>query len=70
MDKSGLKVSRAEFEENFSKKMQDAAFRGDIQPLLRPGIEYDVDDAASYIMDEVLSRLPGKPWKGTEKQPI
>ncbi len=63
MSNSGVKVSRAEFEENFLKKLEDAAFRGDIRPLLRPGITYDVDEAARYMLDEIVSRLPGKPWK-------
>jgi predicted nucleotidyltransferase component of viral defense system len=63
MNNSGMKVSRAEFEENLLRKMEDAAFRGDTRPLLRPGITYDADEAARYMMDEVLSRLPGKPWK-------
>lgn len=63
MSINDLKVSRAEFEENLFKKLQDAAFREDIHPLLRPGINYDVDQAAKYMMDEIISRLPGKPWK-------
>ena len=46
MSNSGVKVSRAEFEENLLKKLEDAAFRNDIRPLLRHDITYDVDDAA------------------------
>jgi predicted nucleotidyltransferase component of viral defense system len=63
MAHTGVTVSRADFEENLFKKLEDAAFRGDIRPLLRPGVVYDVDDAARYMFDEILSRLPGKPWK-------
>jgi len=63
MNNSGLKVSRAEFEENLLRKLEDAAFRGDIKPLLRSGIKYDVDEAARYVMEELVSKLPGKPWK-------
>ena len=66
MQHSGMKVSRAEFEENLLKKLQDASFRGDIEPLVRSGISYNVDEAAQYMISEILSRLPGKPWKRPE----
>ncbi|HEY9683409.1 MAG TPA: nucleotidyl transferase AbiEii/AbiGii toxin family protein [Oculatellaceae cyanobacterium] len=57
------KVSRAEFERHLFKKLQDAAFREDIHPLLREGVEYDFDSAARFMLDEVVSKLPGPPWK-------
>jgi hypothetical protein len=38
MARQGLKVSRAEFEQNLLKKFDDAAFRKDILPLLRDGL--------------------------------
>lgn len=63
MSRSEIKISRAEFEENFLKKLQDAAFRNDIVPLLRPGVTYDFDAAAQYMLNDIVSRLPGKPWK-------
>ncbi|HEY9786823.1 MAG TPA: nucleotidyl transferase AbiEii/AbiGii toxin family protein [Candidatus Obscuribacterales bacterium] len=63
MSSNNTKVSRAEFEENLLKKLEDAAFRGDIRPLLRPGITYDVDEAGRYMLEQIVSRLPGKPWK-------
>jgi len=63
MGNNNMKVSRAEFEENLLKKLKDAAFRGDIRPLLRPGITYDVEEAARFMLEEIVSRLPGKPWK-------
>jgi hypothetical protein len=63
MARRGLKVSRAEFEQNLLKKFDDSAFREDIVPLLRDGIEYNFDAAASFILNEVVSMLPGSPWK-------
>ena len=63
MARSGLKVSRAEFEQNLLKKIEDVAFRRDILPLLREGIEYDANAAANYVLNEVVSMLPGSPWK-------
>ncbi len=66
MKRKELKVSRAEFEQNLLKKLEDAAFREDILPLLRDGVEYDFDSAASFMLDEVVSKLPGNPWKRSE----
>ncbi|MBX9668533.1 MAG: nucleotidyl transferase AbiEii/AbiGii toxin family protein [Candidatus Obscuribacterales bacterium] len=60
------KISRAEFEQNFVKKLEDAAFREDILSLLREGVEYDFDAAAFFMLDEVFSKLPGNPWKRPE----
>jgi hypothetical protein len=31
--------------------------------LLRPGITWDVDAAGTYVMENVLARLAGEPWK-------
>lgn len=53
-----LKVSQAEFEENLLQKLRDPAFRRDTTPLLRSGIDYNVDQAAEYLMTEIVKRLP------------
>ncbi|MBK9622674.1 MAG: nucleotidyl transferase AbiEii/AbiGii toxin family protein [Candidatus Obscuribacter sp.] len=63
MSHNNIKVSRAEFEENLLKKLADPSFRDDIRPLIRSGVTYDVDEAGRYVLDEIVSRLPGKPWK-------
>lgn len=46
-----------EFELNLEEKMRDTEFAGDITALLRPGIEYDQDEAYRKIMNIVISRL-------------
>jgi predicted nucleotidyltransferase component of viral defense system len=66
MNRKEQKISRAEFEQNFLKKLDDAAFREDILPLLREGVDYDFDSAARFMLDEVVSRLPGSPWKRSD----
>lgn len=63
MKHQALKISRAEFEENLLAKLADPGFRRDIVPLLRSGTSYDVDQAAEYMMAEIISRLPGNPSK-------
>lgn len=32
--------------------------------LLRPGLTWDFDAALKAVMEEIVSRLPGDPWKG------
>ncbi len=59
-----VRVSRAEFEANLTEKVSDPVFRGDIGPLLAPGLQYSIDQAAMEIMSALVSLLPGDPWKG------
>jgi predicted nucleotidyltransferase component of viral defense system len=67
LEEDDLKVSRAEFEANLSRKLVDPRFLSDIAPLLAPGFSWDVDDAARYAREELLPRLPGAPWKGEDR---
>ncbi len=60
----GLRVSRAEFEANLSKKLADPRFLNDVAPLLAPRVPWDIEDAERYTKEDILVRLPGKPWKG------
>ena len=64
MKSAGLKVSRAEFEANLSGKLADPRFINDIFPLLAPGCPWDAPEAGRYVMEELLGRLSGEPWKG------
>lgn len=59
MREGGHRVSRATFEENLQQKLSDPAFRADMTPLLRPGIDWDVDRAGEAVMRQLLSRLAG-----------
>ena len=63
---SGLRVSRAQFEENLHQKGNDQAFRTDIEPLIRPNLEpqWDFDLGMRAVLKQLVSKLPGDPWKG------
>ena len=65
MQEGGHAVSRAQFEENLECKRNDARFVHDIEPLLRPGITWDVDIAMDVVLAELVARLPGAPWRST-----
>ena len=64
MEAGGLAVSRAEFEGNLADKMQDEAFVEDLRPLLPADVAYEPDSAASLVRNEIISKIPGAPWKG------
>ena len=56
-------VSRAEFEKNLNLKIKDSIFLGDMQDLILQPELYDAHEAFEYVMDEVITLLPGDPWK-------
>lgn len=60
----GGTVTRAQFEANLAAKMDDAAFREDVVPLLREGVTYDADATYRLVVERLISRLEGEPWKG------
>lgn len=63
MREGGHRVSRAMFEENLTSKLRDSAFQADLRPLLRPGVDWSVDEAGAVVMTELITRLPGDPWR-------
>ncbi len=61
----GSSVSRAQFEANMAEKMRDEDFLHDMEMLIRPGMEYDHQSAWRMVWQQLVSQLPGEPWKGT-----
>ena len=66
MSEEGHAVSRAQFEANLDHKARDQSFRGDIDPLLSPGLAYDFDSSMAMVLERLIRFLPGDPWKGGE----
>jgi predicted nucleotidyltransferase component of viral defense system len=65
MEHANTHVTRAQFEANLAGKLKDPAFKNDIQPLLSPDAPtFDIDTEATLVKSELLSLLPGAPWKG------
>ena len=62
----GNKITRAQFEENFYRKINDVAFSGDIAPLLSNG-EFNVEYASKQIYVKLISKINGRPWKGLDE---
>ena len=64
LQKEGLSVSQAMFEENMFYKLQDEFFTEDIIPLLPANIQYNVRQAYKLSHEKLISALPGSPWEG------
>jgi len=64
MEHEGHKVSRAEYEENLIKKLSHPLFTQDIGPLLTADSAWNYQEAADFVMRELVARLPGEPWQG------
>ncbi len=64
MDNDGAAASRAEFEANLAAKLDDTSFLEDMRFLIPADIIYEPIIAARKIQDVLISRLPGRPWKG------
>lgn len=64
MTEDALSITRAQFEENLVGKRMQPDFRDDVEPLLRPGFSWDLDAAMDEILESLVARLPGDPWRG------
>ena len=49
--------TRRQFQLNLEEKEKDPNFTGDMEALLRPGVEYDQKTAFDWLREEVLSKL-------------
>jgi len=65
MSHDGTTVSRAEFEANLAAKLASGAFLEDVRLLVPADVAYDPLAAARLVRDELITRLPGEPWKGS-----
>ena len=64
MEREGLRVTRAQFEQNLDAKIRDPQFAADIGPLLATGFVWDIDVAVAVVSTRLIELLPGDPWKG------
>jgi predicted nucleotidyltransferase component of viral defense system len=63
LDREGAKISRAEFEKNLTMKKNIIMFKEDMSPLLADDAQHDFDKDFNLVMREIISKLPGEPWK-------
>lgn len=60
------RVTKAQFQQNLEQKRKSKIFNADMRALLPSNIiyDYDVEWTYKYLFDQILSLLPGEPWKG------
>jgi predicted nucleotidyltransferase component of viral defense system len=63
MQANGAAVTRAMFERNLAAKRLAPTFVADLSPLLAPGNTWDPEAALDLVHRELVSRLPGEPWR-------
>lgn len=67
MNNMGLKVSRAQFEQNLWLKKTSDPFRGDITPLLSiENNQHNFDEDFDLVWQRIIAKLPGEPWNNIE----
>lgn len=64
MEQEGHRVSRAEYEENLIKKLNHPLFAQDVGPLITAVTDWNFQEAADFVMHELVARLPGESWQG------
>ncbi len=66
MEQQGLRVSRAQFEQNLHEKITSRVFLDDSYPLLRgeESSQWDPNIAYAMIQSQIISQLSGDAWKG------
>nr|WP_283808736.1 nucleotidyl transferase AbiEii/AbiGii toxin family protein [Microvenator marinus] len=64
MNEGNHSVTRALFESNLHEKSKRKDFRNDMEPLLRQGLSWDFEEALEIVLTELITKLPGDPWKG------
>lgn len=62
----GLTVSRAQFEAHMQDRLGDRKFTDDVGPLLTSAAPFDARQAYAHVHEQLISRLPGAPWKGLD----
>ena len=64
LKRGGVRVSRAQFEENMASKIVDRKFTRDVGPLLVEGAAFNAAADYQMVHGAFIARLPGQPWKG------
>ena len=58
MDHGGHHVTRRQYIENLTVKMQNQEFRSDVGPLLAARVTWDIEPMAELVSETLIARLP------------
>lgn len=59
MQEEEQQVSQAEFLQNMEEKIRDPDFLGDMEGLLKAGINYDIEKSYGFVKKELLEKISG-----------
>jgi predicted nucleotidyltransferase component of viral defense system len=67
LDQQGIRVSRAQFEQNLIEKASSSHFVDDIRSLLSPEIEpqWSLEEGLAMLQNRLFPCFPGEAWKRT-----
>lgn len=54
---AGKPPTKKQFLQNLEEKVADPAFEGDLEGLLRPGIEYDQEEAFEWVKEALIEGM-------------
>ena len=57
LDKENLSITKKEFLDNLSAKIEDPIFQNDILPLIWDSSEYDIQKALEYLKNKYINLL-------------
>ena len=63
MNREPRPVTRAMFERNLADKLAHSQFLADMSALVRPGFQWQPEQAAEKVLTRLISLLPGNPWR-------
>ena len=66
LEQQGIRISRAQFEQNLIEKASSPHFVNDIRSLLSPEIEpqWSLEEGLAMVQSKLFPCFPGKDWKG------
>lgn len=64
LSRTGITISRAQFEQHMHRLMSDKKFIHDIIPLLVDSTAFEPHAAYKRVHEALITRLKGEPWKG------
>lgn len=59
-------ITRARFEKNLTKKLNQKAFLEDTESLIAKNLDYDIQEAARLVYREIIEKIPGAPYRGED----
>ena len=67
MHREEKRISRAEFEENMTQKLENQDFLADTAPLLKADDYHHPIKSYELVHEKLITLLPGNSWKGEQK---